>query len=137
MSTPLSRSKPPWLYRQKEEDLKNRHYRRSHRYYRHLYRAWPAWADPGRVGAIYRECRRRRKNGENVHVDHIVPVVHPHVSGLHCPDNLRIVGAHHNLSKGNRVWPGMWEEQISLDLAEPEPRQLQLFEQEVKHSQTS
>lgn len=127
MATPLKKGKPPWLYRQKEEDLKNPNYRRAHRYYVHLYQAWPDWADQEKIEALYRECWRRRKAGENVHVDHIVPVVHPHVSGLHCPDNLQIITEFENLTKSNRVWPDMWGEQKVMEFPIPAPFQLRLI----------
>lgn len=60
-------------------------------------------------------------------MDHIVPLVHPHVSGLHCPANLRIMKAGANLSKSNRFWPDMWGEQEEIELPEPEPFQLKLI----------
>lgn len=64
--------------------------------------ATPAWADRSEIRAVYIEAGRRRSLGENVHVDHIVPLKGGSVRGLHVAWNLRIVPAEVNLSKGNR-----------------------------------
>ena len=107
MSTPYTKGgdKRLWL----EQDmlsLENKNYRRSHQYYTHLYAAWPDWcADHPGFKVIYKEAERRRNAGEDVQVDHIVPIINPPVSGLHVPWNLEIIGKAENLSKGNRWWP--------------------------------
>lgn len=107
MSTPLRRSRPNWLSQQDPDDPNlNRNYRRSVLYYRALYQAWPDWCaeHPG-FKAVYDECKRRRKAGESVVVDHIVPLISPLVCGLHVPHNLQIIGAGPNGSKSNKWWP--------------------------------
>jgi hypothetical protein len=59
------------------------------------------WADRDAVRAVYAEAAKRRAVGENVHVDHIVPLLGKNVSGLHVASNLQIIPAHLNIKKGN------------------------------------
>lgn len=83
----------------------------------------PEWAD---CRPIYREAARRRARGEDVHVDHIVPLNSPIVCGLHVPWNLEIIPAPQNLRKGNRYWPGMPLQVNELFPELPEPYQMRL-----------
>ena len=50
-----------------------------------------------------------RLRGETV--DHIVPLHHPLVCGLHVEHNLAVLPLRENLLKGNAWWPDMWGEQ--------------------------
>lgn len=65
--------------------------------------------------AQYYALRRRRDEmrarGENVELDHIVPVVSKKVCGLNVHWNLEIRLASVNGKKSNRIWPQMPGEQ--------------------------
>jgi len=69
--------------------------------------ATPAWVNLEAIQAVYTEAYRRSREKEDFsyHVDHIVPLKHSLVCGLHVPWNLRIVPAEENLSKGNKLLP--------------------------------
>jgi hypothetical protein len=68
--------------------------------------ATPSWASSDAIEAFYREARRLTKEtGHKHHVDHIVPLVHPEVCGLHVESNLQVLTAAENQRKGNRSWP--------------------------------
>lgn len=71
-------------------------------------RATPPWADLDAIRKIYALAKEASEStGIQHHVDHIVPLVSVHVSGLHVPENLRVIPARQNISKSNRVWPDM------------------------------
>lgn len=64
-------------------------------------RATPPWANFRKIYAIYNEAADRRDAGEDVQVDHIIPLVHPLVCGLHYELNLEIISARENSYKSN------------------------------------
>lgn len=70
------------------------------------YARTPAWADKAAIRAIYRECKKmnQRDGARTWAVDHIVPLNHPLVCGLHVANNLRIVPYIVNQAKSN-TWP--------------------------------
>lgn len=83
---------------------------RHNRYFGALYNATPKWLSAEQRKAYYaimREAKQRRRGGERVEVDHIVPMLHPLVCGLNVPWNLRIVPAKINQRKSNNYWPDM------------------------------
>ena len=65
-------------------------------------RAVPAWADQEKIAEMYSLAEFLRGVIGDCHVDHIVPLQHPLVCGLHVHHNLRVVPAEVNLAKYNR-----------------------------------
>jgi 5-methylcytosine-specific restriction endonuclease McrA len=66
--------------------------------------AMPNWVDKNEIAKIYMECRRLTiLTGIPHHVDHIYPLHHKRMCGLHVPWNLQILTAHANMAKGNRI----------------------------------
>lgn len=116
MGTPLTKTNPTWLSKQDPDDpLLNKHYRRSVKYYRQLYKAWPEWASHHpEFKVIHKEWKVRKANGENVHKDHIVPIISELVCGLHVPWNLQIISDKENYAKSNKWWPDCPFEQLRL-----------------------
>jgi len=71
-------------------------------------RATPLWAIDFFITEAYDLARMRTKTlGFKWHVDHIVPLQSEIVCGLHCENNLQVVPAFYNLTKGNTAWPDM------------------------------
>jgi hypothetical protein len=62
-------------------------------------RATPPWVTARAVKDIYAACP------EGHHVDHIVPLKHKLVCGLHVPENLQHLPAADNLAKSNKFDP--------------------------------
>lgn len=78
-------------------------------------RALPPWATHAQCREFWRESRRMTEaTGIQHSVDHIVPLVHPLVCGLHCPANLRVIPLAENMRKSNSTWPDMPEVQGEL-----------------------
>ena len=70
--------------------------------------ATPAWANQFFMEEAYDLARRRTQvTGFEWQVDHIVPLCHPLVQGLHVEHNLQVIPAIQNQQKGNRSWPNM------------------------------
>jgi hypothetical protein len=83
-------------------------------YYRRMAEATPGWVDHEKNCKVYADSRRQRRMGRSVCVDHIVPLNHPYVCGLHWHGNLQIISEKENEIKSNTWWPDMWEEQLDL-----------------------
>jgi hypothetical protein len=64
--------------------------------------ATPPWMDFKSLRIIYERAKQLTKQtGTSWHVDHIVPLKHPQVCGLHVPWNLQIIPAAENQRKNN------------------------------------
>jgi hypothetical protein len=58
--------------------------------------------DMKKVYGIYKQCKQLCvATGQEYHVDHIVPIRHPRVCGLHVSWNLQVIAKKDNLSKNN------------------------------------
>lgn len=58
-------------------------------------RAMPGWGQDG-ITELYKEA-----SGKGLHVDHIIPLCHPLVCGLHVFDNLQLLTKEENSAKHN------------------------------------
>lgn len=61
----------------------------------------PAWRNTQQIDAVYAEAAYQRSLGENVVVDHIIPLRGKFVSGLHVHNNLQVITAQANSAKSN------------------------------------
>ena len=83
--------------------LNNRHLKNSHNAKRRSAKlnAVPKWVNQAELDAItclYTEAKRLEElHSEPYHVDHLIPLIHPLVCGLHCLSNLRVIVAKENL----------------------------------------
>lgn len=70
--------------------------------------AFPGWADKSKIDSIYKQSSQQTEQMNcEFHVDHIVPISHPLVCGLHWEGNLQILEASENMHKSNVYWPDM------------------------------
>jgi len=87
---------------------------RRKRYLKKRRQATPAWANCIEMINLFKKAAHKRKLGIDAEIDHIVPLNHPHVCGLHWEGNMRIISSVENQIKSNHYWPDMWHEQFEL-----------------------
>lgn len=84
-------------YAKKHYEANKHKYREKDAHRRALeVQATPVWVNRSELREIYAQCPKGH------HVDHIVPLKHPLVCGLHVPANLQIIPAAENLRKNNK-----------------------------------
>ena len=89
-------------------------FRGGHRH-RMLRRKTPFWADRSLLSAFRRMVAIYTTTTDFVwSQDHIVPLHHESVCGLHCPANITVKLLDDNQRKGNRWWPDMPETQQEM-----------------------
>ena len=68
--------------------------------------ATPSWGDKAAIEEFYKAAQLLTKlTGTKWQVDHIVPLRHPLVQGLHVEFNLQVIPAEQNNKKNNKWWP--------------------------------
>lgn len=90
---------------QYSKEKSKRHYLNNKEYYyskstlrsRGVKQAMPKWANKQDIRDVYLEAQYMQ-----MHVDHIIPLKHPLVCGLHVWDNLQLLTPKQNLEKGNK-----------------------------------
>ncbi len=67
--------------------------------------ACPAWADIEAIKHIYTTAKElTNSTGTKYEVDHVIPVKHPLVCGLHVENNLQIIPENENRVKSNTFY---------------------------------
>jgi len=69
--------------------------------------ATPRWADLEKIVEVFRNCP------QDMHVDHIVPLMGKLVCGLHIHNNLQYLTGPENLEKSNKWEP--WTDSVQFD----------------------
>lgn len=90
--------------------------KRSHRLWNHAKSRGaliPKWV---RIADFDAVCRRALRKGPEYVLDHVVPLKHPLVCGLHVPWNLRVVLKATNWRKGNSFDPATHRHVLSSNV---------------------
>jgi hypothetical protein len=86
-----------WLIKNRDVANARTNYRRAYKLQR-----TPIWANQKEILKFYEDSIKiSLETGIQHHVDHIVPLLGEFVSGLHVPNNLRVITAEENLTKSN------------------------------------
>jgi len=96
-----------WYYNNIDKARENhKRWRKDNPYYDEKRAKVPAWADRDKMNQIYVEAKRLTEETGIVHeVDHIIPINHPDVCGLHVEGNLQVLPMVENRRKHNDFNP--------------------------------
>jgi len=72
---------------------------------RSMWHSKPSWANDAHIVCYYQLRNIRNSLGEDCVVDHVVPIRHPLVCGLHNEFNLQVLTRKENATKSNRYTP--------------------------------
>lgn len=76
---------------------------------------WLSGRDKEKIRELHQICLMFQiYTGQNYHVDHIVPLTHERICGLHVPWNLSVLSGWDNQSKSNKLF-----EEIGIDFTAP------------------
>jgi hypothetical protein len=70
----------------------------------------PRWGSRKEMQALYRTARMLRDMGQDIVIDHCIPLHGELVCGLHVLNNLRLCSSSENRAKGSRFDPESWVE---------------------------
>jgi len=91
-------------YKKYYEKNKHEYARRCKEYRERINKVTPQWYDPSKAKDLYDLADKLRDaTGEDWDVDHIIPVKAEKVCGLHWHENLQVIPATLNRSKGNKL----------------------------------
>lgn len=85
-----------WRKKWPERELETQNGRRT------IFKGTPKWGQRDMIRIVYKKAKEL-----GFEVDHIVPIKHPLVCGLHVWHNLQLLSRADNRRKKNRTWPHM------------------------------
>lgn len=120
---------------EKRREYANKYYRENYKNYNReksarrralKLEATPPWVSTKELRKIYAKCPK------GYHVDHIIPLVHPKVCGLHVPANLQYLPSKINDSKANK-FDGTYDNTSWMDsFSHQYKRRLQTINEDIK-----
>jgi 5-methylcytosine-specific restriction endonuclease McrA len=103
VNTPKKISKGKKLYKDLDPEQRRKYINRVNIRQEKIKQATPGWANQDVILAYYIVCQNITKmTGIKHEVDHIIPIQHPLVCGLHCETNLQIITEKENIQKSNK-----------------------------------